>query len=107
MSVCTTTCDAVPGTTPLLASPGAPPLATGLAWAVSYQAIQCHFIAAQFHVEANGVTRYGLSHGAIKGVSIPLPPPAEQAAIVRFLDWANGRLERDRGLQQVARHSWP
>jgi type I restriction enzyme S subunit len=25
---------------------------------------------------------------------IPLPPPAEQAAIVRFLDWANGRLER-------------
>ena len=25
---------------------------------------------------------------------IPLPPPSEQAAIVRFLDWANGRLER-------------
>lgn len=25
---------------------------------------------------------------------MPLPPPAEQAAIVRFLDWANGRLER-------------
>ena len=25
---------------------------------------------------------------------IPLPPPDEQAAIVRFLDWANGRLER-------------
>ena len=25
---------------------------------------------------------------------VPLPPPAEQAAIVRFLDWANGRLER-------------
>ena len=23
-----------------------------------------------------------------------MPPPAEQAAIVRFLDWANGRLER-------------
>ena len=23
-----------------------------------------------------------------------VPPPAEQAAIVRFLDWANGRLER-------------
>jgi type I restriction enzyme, S subunit len=27
-------------------------------------------------------------------LGIPLPPPAEQAAIVRFLDWANGRLER-------------
>lgn len=25
---------------------------------------------------------------------VPLPPPAEQAAIVRFLAWANGRLER-------------
>ena len=25
---------------------------------------------------------------------MPLPPPAEQAAIVRFLDWVNGRLER-------------
>ena len=28
------------------------------------------------------------------GTKSPLPPPAEQAAIVRFLDWANGRLER-------------
>lgn len=26
-------------------------------------------------------------------LSIPLPPPEEQAAIVRFLNWANGRLE--------------
>ncbi len=25
---------------------------------------------------------------------VPLPSPSEQAAIVRFLDWANGRLER-------------
>jgi type I restriction enzyme S subunit len=28
------------------------------------------------------------------GAKTPLPPPDEQAAIVRFLDWANGRLER-------------
>ena len=27
-------------------------------------------------------------------LGIPLPPPSEQAAIVRFLDWANGRLEQ-------------
>jgi type I restriction enzyme S subunit len=27
-------------------------------------------------------------------IELPLPPPSEQAAIVRFLDWANGRLER-------------
>ena len=29
-----------------------------------------------------------------KMIYTPKPPPAEQAAIVRFLDWANGRLER-------------
>jgi len=29
-----------------------------------------------------------------KLITTPLPPPDEQAAIVRFLDWANGRLER-------------
>ncbi len=28
------------------------------------------------------------------GTKTPQPPPEEQAAIVRFLDWANGRLER-------------
>ncbi len=30
----------------------------------------------------------------LKRVAVVVPPPAEQAAIVRFLDWANGRLER-------------
>lgn len=29
-----------------------------------------------------------------KMIYTPLPPPAEQAAIVRFLSWANGRLDR-------------
>ncbi len=29
-----------------------------------------------------------------KRMPVPAPPPDEQAAIVRFLDWANGRLER-------------
>ena len=73
---------------------GNSPSSTRLHGAFLHRALQCHFIAAQLHVEANGVTRYGLSQGAIRGVSIPVPPPDEQAAIVRFLDWANGRLER-------------
>jgi type I restriction enzyme S subunit len=30
----------------------------------------------------------------LKCEPFPVPPPDEQAAIVRFLDWANGRLER-------------
>ncbi|MDQ2842384.1 MAG: restriction endonuclease subunit S [Acidobacteriota bacterium] len=51
-------------------------------------------IASQFYVCANGITRYGLSHGAIKGVLVTVPPPDEQDAIVRFLDWATARLDR-------------
>jgi type I restriction enzyme S subunit len=66
----------------------------GLLGGYLHRALDSHFIAAQFHVEANGVTRYGLSHGAIRGVAVPLPPASEQAAIVRFLDWMNTRLER-------------
>jgi type I restriction enzyme, S subunit len=30
----------------------------------------------------------------LKRAGVVVPPPVEQAAIVRFLDWANGRLER-------------
>jgi type I restriction enzyme S subunit len=66
------------------------------------RALQCQLIAAQFHVKANGVTRYGLSHGAVQGVAIPVPPPNEQAAIVQVLDHelagvqaAISRLERE------------
>ncbi len=66
----------------------------GLLGAYLHRALQSPLIAAQLHVQANGVTRYGLSQGAILGVSIPVPTPTEQGAIVRFLDWANGRLER-------------
>jgi type I restriction enzyme S subunit len=38
--------------------------------------------------------RQNLDFSHFKRMPIPIPPPAEQAAIVRFLDWANGRLER-------------
>jgi type I restriction enzyme S subunit len=38
--------------------------------------------------------RQGLDFSHFKRMPVALPPPAEQAAIVRFLDWANGRLER-------------
>lgn len=49
----------------------------------------------QFSVAANGVTRYGLSHGAIKETVVALPPAiAEQAAIARFLDYADRRIRR-------------
>jgi type I restriction enzyme S subunit len=54
--------------------------------------LQSISVAYQFHIEANGVTRYGLSHGAIKSIWVPIPPPAEQADIVRFLDHADRRI---------------
>jgi type I restriction enzyme S subunit len=38
--------------------------------------------------------RQNLDFSHFKRMPIPIPPPTEQAAIVRFLDWANGRLER-------------
>jgi type I restriction enzyme S subunit len=38
--------------------------------------------------------RQNLDFSHFKRMPIAVPPPTEQAAIVRFLDWANGRLER-------------
>ena len=58
------------------------------------RALQTRCVAQQLHVRANGVTRFGLSHGAIKSVRLPVPPLPEQAAIVRFLDHADRRIRR-------------
>ena len=58
------------------------------------RALESKTVAYQFHVEANGVTRYGLTHNGIQSVLIPLPPLAEQATIVRYLDHADRRIRR-------------
>ena len=57
-----------------------------------FRAVQSSAVAYQFHVRANGVTRYGLTHNAIKSTWLPVPPLPEQAAIVRFLDHADRRI---------------
>ena len=59
-----------------------------------FRALQSRPVTYQFHVRANGVTRYGLSHEAIKSTRIPVPSPAEQTAIARFLDHADRRIQR-------------
>ena len=59
-----------------------------------FRALQSRDIAYQLHEQANGVTRYGLSHNAIKSVWIPVPPLPEQTAIARFLDHADRRIQR-------------
>ena len=58
------------------------------------RALQSKCLAYQFHIEAKGVTRYGLSHDSIKSVWLPLPPLPEQTAIVHYLDQADGRIRR-------------
>ena len=58
------------------------------------RALQSKGAAYQFHVEAKGVTRYGLSHSSIKSTWIALPPLSEQAAIARYLDCADRRIRR-------------
>ena len=47
----------------------------------------------QFQVEANGVTRFGLTGAAIANGLLPLPPIREQRAIVRFLDRETERID--------------
>lgn len=59
-----------------------------------FRALQSTSVAYQFHVEANGVTRYGLSHAAIKSIWLPLPPLSEQSAIVHYLDHIDRRIQR-------------
>ena len=56
--------------------------------------LQSEAAACSLHVAANGVTRYALSHGAIKSLRIPCPPREEQAAIAHFLDHADRRIQR-------------
>ena len=43
-------------------------------------------VAEQFRVSANGVTRFGLSQGAIKGAFFPVPPLEEQLRIVTHIN---------------------
>ncbi len=58
------------------------------------RALQSKEVAYQFHIRANGVTRYGLTHVSIQSVHVPLPPLNEQAAIVRYLDYVDRRVQR-------------
>lgn len=51
---------------------------------------------AHFGQASDGVRvgQWDLSIPGMRQVPVLVPPPDEQTAIVRFLDWANGRLER-------------
>lgn len=70
-------------------APGQATSAAFLLWLVRSQGMH-HSMAAV----ATGSTFLALNLEPLGRIRVPLPPPDEQAAIVRFLDWANGRLER-------------
>ena len=70
------------------------PSKTKLIGSYLFRSLQSPNVAYQFHVSANGVTRYGLTHEAIKSVLIPLPPLSEQTAIARYLDHVDRRIHR-------------
>lgn len=57
------------------------------------RALQSPVLSYQFHVEAKGVTRYGLTHSSIKSAQLPIPPLDEQTAIASFLDRETARLD--------------
>ena len=69
------------------------PSQTLLNGAYLFRALQCPAITCQFHMAANGVTRYGLSHHAIKSALLPVPPFPEQVAIVEHLDKATADID--------------
>ena len=47
----------------------------------------------QFHLAANGITRFGLGGDAIRTGLLPVPPIEEQQAIVDFLDRETAKLD--------------
>ena len=59
-----------------------------------FWALQSKPTAYQFHVEAKGVTRYGLSRHGIQSALVPHPPLPEQVAIARFLDQAYEQIQK-------------
>ena len=57
-------------------------------------ALSSRLSSHQFHLAANGVTRFGLTYQGTKNVRIFVPPLAEQERIASFLDWKTGEIDR-------------
>lgn len=51
-----------------------------------FRAFSSDPVADQFRVSANGVTRFGLSQGAVKGGFFPVPPLNEQRTIIAYIN---------------------
>jgi type I restriction enzyme S subunit len=56
--------------------------------------MQCIGVSTQLSLAANGVTRYGLSHSAIKAISLPVAPFDDQEPLADRIDEATATLSR-------------
>lgn len=59
-----------------------------LAWALRSKPVNL-----QFALSAQGITRYGLSAGALAGGRVPCPPVSEQIEIAAYLDVETARID--------------
>lgn len=66
-----------------------------------YWQVASRFVQEQLSTRASGVTRYGLTYDAIRGVRLMVPAMAEQRRIANFLDDQVGRL--DEAMQEATR----
>ncbi|MEO1419158.1 MAG: restriction endonuclease subunit S [Bacteroidota bacterium] len=55
---------------------------------------QSRHLRWQLSVKANGITRYGISHGSIQDAITILPPLPEQQVIARFLDQKCAQIDK-------------
>ena len=55
---------------------------------------EARYVKEQISVAGKGSIMHGLNSGIVKALVLALPPLAEQAAIVRFLDYADRRIRR-------------
>ena len=71
------------------------PRPTALCGRYLFRVLQDTVISYQFHIEAKGVTRFGLAQDSIKSVIIPTPPVQEQETISDFIDAETANIQTD------------
>lgn len=59
-----------------------------------FWALLAQYNRIQFSLKANGVTRFGISHGAIKNNWLAVPPLPEQITIAAFLDRKTAQIDQ-------------
>lgn len=65
--------------------------------------LQTRAIAYQLHVQARGVTRFGLTLNTIKSLCIPVPPIDQQTQMIEFIEQAASKI--DRQIDRTNRHA--